>query len=108
MARAICVMCVNDGRIFTSGGSAARWYKVSREQIGRCVKGIRKSVKGLFFVDVDDPTDVSACKDLRRRALWNLMRVTNTGELTLDYVHDDEPFPEWYHVTDGEMDEILE
>lgn len=103
MATALCVMCVNDGRIFQSGGSAARWYGFSREQIGRCVKGIRKSVKGLFFVRVDDPADISACKELRRRALYNLMRVTNTGELTLDYIHDDEPFPDWYHLTDDEI-----
>lgn len=98
MATAMCVMCLNDGQIFESAGSAARWYNVGREQIGRCVKGQRQSVDGLCFalLTEDEARDPACWPELRRQQLYNRMRITNCGELTATFICDDEPFPDLY------------
>lgn len=98
MAIAMCVMCLNDGRVFESAGSAARWYNVGREQIGRCVKGQRQSVDGLCFalLTEEEAMDPACWPELRRQQLYNRMRITNCGELTATFICDDEPFPDLY------------
>ena len=98
MATAMCVMCLNDGRIFESASSAARWYNVGREQIGRCVKGQRQSVYGLCFalLTEEEARNPACWPELRRQQLYNRMRITNCGELTATFICDDEPFPDLY------------
>lgn len=99
MARAMYVMCLNDGQIFESAGSAARWYQIPREQIGRCARGLRQSVNGLCFSQLSDEEalDRAACIEFRARQLWNRMKIKNLGELSVLYISQDAPMPidEW-------------
>ena len=101
MTTAMCVMCLNDGRIFESASSAARWYNVGREQIGRCVKGQRQSVYGLCFalLTEEEAMDPACWPELRRQQLYNRMKITNCGELQAYFICDDEPFPDLYAPT---------
>lgn len=106
MALAMCVMCLNDGRIFASAGSAARWYNIGREQVGRCVKGLRQSVDGLCFtmLSAEEARDPRCWAELRRQQLYNRMKITNCGELQAYFICDDEPFPDLYaHTSDDEF-----
>ena len=43
------VICINDSKVYSSMVSAARYYNVSYESIGRVCKGALKSVKGIKF-----------------------------------------------------------
>lgn len=107
MATAMCVMCLNDGQIFESAGSAARWYNIGREQVGRCVRGLRQSVDGLCFALVreDEARDRAACIELRRQQLYNRMKIQNCGELGVTFICDDEPFPDLYAPTADDLAE---
>ena len=101
MATAMCVMCLNDGRIFESASSAARWYNVGREQIGRCVKGQRQSVYGLCFalLTEEEAMDPACWPELRRQQLYNRLKKTTCVELQAYFICDDEPFPDLYAPT---------
>lgn len=99
MARAMSVMCLNDGYIFESAGSAARWYQIPREQIGRCARGLRQSVNGLCFSQLSDEEarDRDLCIEFRGRQLWNRLKIKGCEGLSVVFINQDAPMPidEW-------------
>ncbi|MBO6032408.1 MAG: hypothetical protein J6Q22_13280 [Prevotella sp.] len=99
MARAMYVMCLNDGLVFESAGSAARWYQIPREQIGRCARGLRQSVNGLCFsqLSADEARDRELCAGVRVCELWNRLKIKNLEGLSVQFISADAPMPvdEW-------------
>lgn len=46
------VLCINDGCIYTSLEAAAIAYQTTRSSLSKHIHGNRKSVKGMYFVEL--------------------------------------------------------
>lgn len=69
------VMCINDGRIFSSLDIAAHAYEISKSAITRQIKGERKKANGLFFVEITGYETKSELQQIRESFLYQVYGV---------------------------------
>lgn len=71
------IMCVNDGRVFTSITQAAKHYQMSRSTISKQLTGLRPQAAGLYFMYVDDGLSVEQAEAKRKQILEQVYNIKN-------------------------------
>lgn len=71
------IMCVNDGRVFTSITQAAKHYQMARSTISKQLTGIRSQAAGLYFMYVDDVLSAEQAEAERKHILEQVYNIKN-------------------------------
>ena len=65
------VMCINDGTIYGSLEAAATKYCISRSAISKHIHGDRKSVRGLYFIEISGNETPEELQTIREKELFS-------------------------------------
>lgn len=71
------IMCINDGKIFSSISQAAEYYKISQAAISNQLAGTRKTVGGNRFVKISDDMSTDDLNLLRNTELKNVFKIVS-------------------------------
>lgn len=71
------IMCINDGKIFSSITEASTFYSVSRSAISKQLMGVRTQIAGRYFIYVAEGKSTEELQSIRKSKLKEIYNLDN-------------------------------
>ena len=71
------IMCINDGKIFSSITEASDFYSVSRSAISKQLIGIRTQIAVRYFIYVEEEKSTEELQRIRQSKLKEIYNLDN-------------------------------
>lgn len=78
------IMCVNDGIIFPTPATAAKYYFLTETQISKVLKGVIRTTSNRAFAYLPDSSDPVELAAFRRDCLASSLAVGGVSRMGLD------------------------